>query len=156
MNHLRQLEYHKTYMNIANEISKLSYADRNKVGCVVVKNNSIISFGFNGTPTGFDNVCEIFDVDTNNTITKPEVLHAESNAIAKIAKSSMSSEGADLYLTLSPCIECAKLIIQAGIKRVFYKTKYRCESGLVLLKQAEIDVIQFDEDRNNGMRLHAV
>ena len=112
-----------------------SYCQRRKVGALIVKENMIISDGYNGTPSGFENVCE----DENN-MTKPYVLHAEANAITKIARSSNSSEGATLYVTASPCIECAKLIIQAGIKRVVYAEKYRLEDGIELLRRAGVEV----------------
>lgn len=140
MDNKRQKQYHQVYMNIASEISSLSQAVRSKVGCIIVKNGSIISFGFNGTPTGFDNCCEVKNTDGSLT-TKHEVLHAESNAIAKLAKSSMSSENADMYVTMSPCFDCAKLIIQAGIKRLFYKEKYRNTEGLDLLKKGKVKVV---------------
>lgn len=116
-----------------------SYCTRRKVGALVVKNNMIISDGYNGTPTGFENVCE----DENN-VSKPYVLHAEANAITKLARSSNSSEGATLYVTASPCIECAKLIIQSGIKRVIYTEKYRLTDGIDLLERAGIEVKYLD------------
>lgn len=122
------------YINLAKAVSTASYAKRLKVGAVLVKNGNIIAFGYNGTPSGFDNTCEI------NEVTKSEVLHAESNAIAKCAKSEHSSEGATLYVTDSPCFECAKLIIQAGIKRVVYDADYRLDDGVVLLKKAGIEI----------------
>ena len=107
----------------------------------MVKNQMIISDGYNGTPSGFDNVCED---DTNTTF--PYVLHAEANAITKLARSSNNSEGSTLYVTASPCIECSKLIIQAGIKRVVYAEKYRLEDGLQLLRKANIEVIYINPD----------
>ena len=113
-----------------------SYCIRRKVGALVVKDKMIISDGYNGTPSGFENVCE----DENN-LTKSYVLHAEANAITKLARSSNNSEGATLYVTASPCFECAKLIIQAGIKRVVYGEKYRLDDGLRLLERAGIEVI---------------
>ena len=116
-----------------------SYCIRRKVGALVVKNNMIISDGYNGTPTGFENICE----DDNN-VSKPYVLHAEANAITKLARSSNSSEGATLYVTASPCIECAKLIIQSGIKRVIYTEQYRLTDGVDLLKRAGIEVEYLD------------
>ena len=116
-----------------------SYCERRKVGALVVKNNMIISDGYNGTPTGFENICE----DENNT-SKPYVLHAEANAITKLARSSNSSDGATLYVTASPCIECAKLIIQSGIKRVIYTEQYRLTDGVDLLKRAGIEVVYLD------------
>lgn len=118
-----------------------SYCQRRKVGCLVVKGNMIISDGYNGTPSGFENVCE----DENN-VTKPYVLHAEANAITKIARSGNSSEGATMYVTASPCIECAKLIIQSGIRRVVYSEKYRLEDGINLLKRAGIEVCYLEAD----------
>ena len=116
-----------------------SYCVRRKVGALVVKNNMIISDGYNGTPTGFENICE----DENN-VSKPYVLHAEANAITKLARSSNSSDGATLYVTASPCIECAKLIIQSGIKRVIYTEQYRLTDGVDLLKRAGIEVVYLD------------
>lgn len=124
---------HQFYMSLAQQIATASYAERNKVGALLEKDGNIIAFGYNGTPAGFDNKCEI---DENTT--KPEVLHAESNAIAKCARSTQSAEGSTLYVTLSPCLECAKLIIQSGIKAVYYKDLYRTTNGLELLQQAGI------------------
>ena len=123
------------YLRMASIWAENSYCVRRKVGALIVKDKMIISDGFNGTPSGFENVCE----DENN-MTKPYVLHAEANAITKIARSSNSSEGATLYVTASPCIECAKLIIQAGIKRVVYAEKYRLEDGIELLRRAGVEV----------------
>ena len=109
-----------TYLKMAEVWSSLSKAKRKKVGCLIVKDGAIISDGYNGTPRGFDNNCEIMvdEHDPSALITKPEVLHAESNAVTKLAKSTQSSDGATMYITISPCVECAKLIIQSGIKRV--------------------------------------
>jgi dCMP deaminase len=118
-----------------------SYCQRRKVGALIVKNKMIISDGYNGTPSGFENVCE-----DESGVTKPYVMHAEANAITKIARSNNSSEGATMYVTASPCIECAKLIIQAGIKRVIYSEKYRLVDGLELLQQAGIEVIFLDPE----------
>lgn len=115
-----------------------SYCDRRKVGALIVKDRMIISDGYNGTPSGFENICE--DDDGN---TKAYVLHAEANAITKVAKSHNSSQGATLYITDSPCIECAKLIIQAGITRLVYSRKYRITDGLDLLERAGIEVDHF-------------
>lgn len=140
MNKQREIEYDLLYMDLAMRISEMSYAVRNRVGCVIVKDHNIISYGFNGTPTGFDNTCEV-EVE-GVLITKPEVLHAESNAISKLAKIGVSSEEASIYITLSPCFECAKLLIQAGIKKVFYKNEYRKIDGLELLEQANIQIHQ--------------
>ncbi len=117
-----------------------SYCKRRQVGALLVKDKMIISDGYNGTPSGFENKCE----DENN-ITKPYVLHAEANAITKVAKSNNSSEGSTLYITTSPCIECAKLIIQAGIARVVFSEKYRITDGLDLLKRAEVELVHIAE-----------
>jgi dCMP deaminase len=127
-----------TYMAMAKELSKLSYANRKKVGCLIVKDTQIISEGYNGTPKGFSNECE-YRSYVDEEYTKPEVLHAESNAISKIARSTNSSDGATLYVTLAPCFDCAKLIIQSGIARVLYDENYN-KNGLALLQQAGVDV----------------
>lgn len=124
------------YIRMARIWAENSYCVRRKVGCLVVKDKRIISDGYNGTPSGFENVCE----DDNN-VTKPYVLHAEANAITKLARSHNNSDGATLYVTASPCIECAKLIIQSGISRVVYGEKYRLEDGINLLKRAGIEVV---------------
>jgi len=156
-----------TYMQVAYQFAKLSYANRRKVGCIIVKDNQVISFGYNGMPHGFDNKCEEDDIiyyespdfaldlikehgyECNNgccikkdEITKREVLHAESNAIMKVAKSTMSCYGATLYTTTCPCFDCAKLIIQAGISIVYYTEDYRDMSGVELLQTAGIAVNQ--------------
>ncbi|MBE6329037.1 MAG: dCMP deaminase family protein [Paludibacteraceae bacterium] len=123
------------YMRMARVWAENSYCQRRQVGALLVKDRMIISDGYNGTPSGFENICE----DENNK-TKPYVLHAEANAITKVAKSSNSSEGATLYVTASPCIECAKLIIQAGIRRVVYGESYHTLDGVELLKRVGIDV----------------
>ena len=133
-----QSKLDEAYLDICKTWSKLSYAKRKKVGCIIVKDGAIISDGYNGTPKGFDNVCEI--EYNGNLKTKDEVLHAESNAITKLAKSTQSSVGATMYITISPCIDCAKLIIQSGISRVVYKDFYRNDKGIKLLKQAKIKV----------------
>jgi len=129
----KQILLDKKYLEIASSWSRLSKAKRMQVGCLVVKNNQIISDGYNGTPAGMDNVCE-----DDNFATKPEVLHAESNALMKLATSTQSSEGATVYITLSPCFECSKLLIQAKVKRVVFSKFYRINSGLHLLKRAGI------------------
>lgn len=129
----------KRYLRMAKIWAENSYCQRRKVGALVVKDQMIISDGYNGTPSGFENVCE----DENN-VTKPYVLHAEANAITKIARSGNSSDGATMYITASPCIECAKLIIQAGIKRVIYSEKYRIEDGITLMQKAGIEVVYID------------
>ena len=131
----KQQELDKRYLRMATIWSENSYCERRKVGALIVKNKMIISDGYNGTPSGFENVCE----DDNN-VTKPYVLHAEANAITKIARSSNNSDGATLYVTDSPCIECSKLIIQAGIKRVIYSREYRLSDGIDLLRKAGIEV----------------
>lgn len=149
-------KYDKKYLQMATIWGTNSYAQRNKVGALLVKDNQIISDGYNGTPKGFDNCCEKKEIVTYNEfslneyseevlVTKPEVLHAEANAITKVAKSNYSSDGSTLYVTLSPCFECAKLIIQAGIKRVVYKETYRNTEGLELLKKAGISVEQIND-----------
>jgi dCMP deaminase len=129
------LENDFLYLNIAKLVAERSKANRKKVGAVLVKNKNIVSFGWNGTPSGFNNACE----DDNNC-TLSLVVHAEANAICKAAKMGLSIEGADLYLTLSPCIECIKLIIQSGIKRVIFSEKYRDFEPIKYLKQAKIKV----------------
>ena len=133
----------QTYMAMAEELSKLSYAERKKVGCLIVKDTQIIAEGYNGTPTGFDNDCEYYDY-VDEMYTKPEVLHAESNAITKLARSTNSSSESTLYVTLAPCFECSKLIIQAGIIRVVFKDKYR-NNGIGILNKAGIDISQIKE-----------
>ena len=128
------------YMRMARTWSENSYCVRRKVGALLVKNQMIISDGYNGTPVGFENVCE----DENNH-TKAYVLHAEANAITKVAQSNNSSNGATLYVTSSPCIECAKLIIQAGIKRVVFGEIYRLTDGIELMKRAGIECVQIEK-----------
>ena len=132
------------YSDIAKRVAELSYAQRLHVGAIVVKDDRIISLGYNGMPAGWDNDCEDVLVDGISSVlkTKPEVLHAESNAIAKLAKSNDSGDGADLFITHSPCLECAKLIYQSGISRVYYGEKYRDDSGVNFLKKSGIEVIQ--------------
>ena len=175
----------QTYMAMAKEWSKMSYAERKKVGCLIVKDGQIISDGYNGTPSGFNNDCEeiLYTCDDHDCAskddsvsahsfislkddlthfkdeeweldkdkekffklkTKPEVLHAESNALMKLARSTNSSEGATIYCTYSPCFDCAKLIIQAGIKRVVYDEVYRCKEGLDLLKKAKVEIYKIN------------
>jgi dCMP deaminase len=166
---MRNFDYQ--YLRIAKIWSENSYSRRNKVGAIIVKDGMIISDGYNGTPSGFDNNCENevkCDIDPSDSldggasicmtynddcnkcphhylVTKPEVLHAEANAITKVAKTTNSSDGSTLYVTLSPCIECAKLIIQAGIKRVVYNDVYRNTDGLELLKKAGIELVQIKD-----------
>ena len=141
----KQKKLDQRYLRMARIWAENSYCKRRQVGALVVKDKMIISDGYNGTPSGFENICE----DENN-LTKPYVLHAEANAITKLARSHNSSDGATLYVTASPCIECAKLIIQAGIKRVVYSEHYRLEDGLNLLRRANIKVeyINPDESQN--------
>lgn len=131
------------YLRMARIWAENSYCKRRQVGALVVKNKMIISDGYNGTPSGFENICE-----DDDGVTKPYVLHAEANAITKLARSGNNSEGATLYVTSSPCIECSKLIIQAGIKRVVYGEKYRLDDGLNLLKRANIETVYLNTDSN--------
>ncbi len=135
----RQKLYDFTYLKMAKVWGNLSYCKRKKVGALIVKDNMIISDGYNGTPSGFENVCE----DENNE-TKWHVLHAEANAISKVAGSTQNSKGATLYVTLSPCKECSKLIFQAGIKRVVYHQKYSDTTGLEFLKKAGVNIEQIE------------
>lgn len=125
----------RRYLRMARIWAENSYCKRRQVGALVVKDKMIISDGYNGTPSGFENVCE------ENGVTKPYVLHAEANAITKLARSNNNSDGSTLYVTASPCIECAKLIIQAGIKRVVYGEKYRLDDGLRLLQRAGVETV---------------
>ncbi|MCH5175558.1 MAG: dCMP deaminase family protein [Prevotellaceae bacterium] len=140
----KQYQLDCRYVRMARIWAENSYCRRRQVGALVVKDKAVISDGYNGTPSGFENVCE----DESN-VTKPYVLHAEANAITKLARSHNSSEGATMYITASPCIECAKLIIQAGIRRVVYSEKYRLEDGLNLLKRAgvEVEYVNPQEDK---------
>ena len=128
------------YLRMARIWAENSYCKRRQVGALVVKDKMIISYGYNGTPSGFENVCE------ENNVTKPYVLHAEANAITKLARSSNNSEGSTLYVTASPCIECSKLIIQSGIKRVVYAEKYRLTDGIDLLERAGVKVEYMNPD----------
>lgn len=131
----KQLKYDIAYLRMAREWAKLSHCKRKQVGALIVKNRMIISDGFNGTPSGFDNCCE-----DEEGVTKWEVLHAEANAILKVARSTQSCEGATLYITLSPCQQCSKLIHQAGIKRVVYSSEYKDASGLEFLEKAGVEL----------------
>lgn len=128
------------YLRMARIWAENSYCERRKVGAIIVRDSMIISDGFNGTPSGFENVCE----DEAGT-TKPYVLHAEANAITKVARSNNSSDGATLYVTASPCVECAKLIIQAGIKRMVYNEMYRLADGIELLRRAGVECVHVPE-----------
>lgn len=136
----KQLELDKRYMRMAAIWAENSYCVRRKVGALIVKDKMIISDGYNGTPVGFENICE-----NDEGFTKPYVLHAEANAITKIARSNNNSNGATLYVTTSPCIECAKLIIQAGIVRVVYGEEYHIMDGIELLKRAGVEVVYLEE-----------
>jgi len=129
------------YLRMTRIWAENSYCVRRKVGALIVKDRMIISDGYNGTPAGFENVCE-----NENMTTKPYVLHAEANAITKVAKSNNSSQGATLYVTTSPCLECSKLIIQAGIRRVVFCDQYRVTDGLDILRRAGIEVVQIEID----------
>ena len=133
-------KFDSRYLEMAAIWAKNSYCKRRQVGALIVKDRMIISDGYNGTPAGFENNCE-----DENGVTKPYVLHAEANAISKVAKSGNSSEGSTLYVTASPCLECSKLIIQAGIKRVVYRDEYRLTDGIDLLKRAGIEVEKIDQ-----------
>ena len=135
----KQTEFDRRYLEMARIWGENSYCKRKKVGALIVRDKMIITDGYNGTPSGFENVCE----DENN-VTKPYVLHAEANAITKVAKSNNSSENATLYVTNSPCMECAKLIIQSGIKRVVFSEKYRIQDGLELLERANIEMVYIE------------
>lgn len=136
----KQYKLDQRYLAMARIWSFNSYCKRRQVGALMVKDQMIISDGYNGTPSGFENICE------ENDVTKPYVLHAEANAITKVAKSNNSSNGATMYITASPCIECAKLIIQAGISRVVYSDEYRITDGIDLLHRAGIEVVHVDEE----------
>ncbi|MCL1933132.1 MAG: dCMP deaminase family protein [Candidatus Azobacteroides sp.] len=137
----KQQALDERYLRMAAIWAENSYCKRRQVGALIVKDKMIISDGYNGTPGGFENVCE-----DENGLTKPYVLHAEANAITKIACSNNNSKDATLYVTASPCIECAKLIIQAGIKRVVYSEKYRITDGLDLLERAKIEIVYIGKD----------
>lgn len=140
----KQLRYDKAYLRMAHTWAELSHCSRKKVGAIIVKDGMIISDGYNGTPAGFDNCCETDEGDTHWY-----VLHAEANAILKVARSTQNAEGATLYLTLSPCRDCSKLVLQAGIKRVVFINDYKDTTGVDFLKEAKLEVIQipnpFDE-----------
>ncbi len=139
----KQIAFDKRYLEMALIWAKNSYCVRRQVGALIVKEKMIISDGYNGTPSGFENKCE-----DNDNVTYPYVLHAEANAITKVAKSHNSSENSTLYVTTSPCMECAKLIIQSGIKRVVYCNKYHKTDGLELLKKAGIELVYIDPEKD--------
>ena len=132
------MKFDHSYLEMAEIWAQNSYCKRRKVGALLVKDRMIISDGYNGTPSGFENICE------EDGVTKPYVLHAEANAITKVAKSGNGSEGATLYVTASPCLECSKLIIQSGIKRVVYRDEYRLTDGIDLLRRAGVEVEKVD------------
>ncbi len=135
----KQLRYDKAYLRMAQTWSELSHCDRKQVGAIIVKDGMIISDGYNGAPSGFDNCCE--DPDGN---TLWYVLHAEANAILKVAKSTHNCQGATLYITLSPCRDCSKLVHQAGITRVVFTRRYKDDSGLLFLQEAGVDIVQIE------------
>jgi dCMP deaminase len=139
----KQLRYDQAYLKMAESWSRLSHCSRKKVGAIIVKDEMIISDGYNGTPSGFDNCCE-----DENGDTLWYVLHAEANAILKVAKSTNNCKGATLYLTLSPCKDCSKLILQAGINKVVFRDTYKDEEGIVFLKNAGVSVLQIDLTEN--------
>jgi dCMP deaminase len=139
MNEAKQRRYDISYLKMAEQWANLSHCSRKKVGALIVKDQMIISDGYNGTPAGFDNCCENDQGETHWY-----VLHAEANAILKVAKSTNNSKGATLYLTMSPCKDCSKLILQAGIKRLVYSNVYKDTSGIEFLKEAGIDIVQID------------
>lgn len=139
--HHKQELLDKRYLRMAAIWAENSYCQRRKVGAIIVKDQMIISDGYNGTPAGFENVCE-----DENGLTKPYVLHAEANAITKVAKSANNCDGSTLYITAAPCLECSKLIIQAGIRRVVYSEDYRSEEGLNLLRKVGIECVQYSAD----------
>jgi dCMP deaminase len=142
MTDMKQLKYDRAYLKMAYEWGKLSHCKRKQVGALIVKDRMIISDGFNGTPSGFDNCCEDKD-----GITKWEVLHAEANAILKVASSTQSTNGATLYITLSPCIQCSKLIYQAGIKRVVFANSYKDTSGIDFLEKAGVKIMHLPYEK---------
>lgn len=145
------------YMDVAQRTSELSYAVRLKVGAIIVKDNTILSYGYNGMPAGWDNTCEYETLEISDAVfgqpqtlntmglrTRPEVLHAESNAIAKVSRSTLSSDGSTMFCTHAPCIECAKLMFQSGVKSLYFKNYYRDNSGLEFLKRGKISVHHYD------------
>ncbi len=144
MDHIKQHKYDIAYLRMAMEWAKLSYCERKKVGAIIVKDRAIISDGFNGSPSGFDNKCE-----DESGETKWYVLHAEANAILKVAASTQSCHGATLYLTLSPCKNCSKLVHQAGIKRLVYIHDYKDQEGIDFLRKAGVEIEQISEDQLN-------
>jgi dCMP deaminase len=141
-------KFKQTYMKTAQTFAELSHAQRLKVGCIIVKDDRIISIGYNGMPAGWSNICE--DTSEDGSLkTKPEVLHAESNAIAKLAKSNESGHGASLFVTHSPCLECAKLIYQSGITEVYYQDEYRETTGIEFLRKSKILIQKLSRDTSD-------
>ena len=152
MNTNRQHKFDIAYCKMAMIWAELSHANRKKVGALIVKDNTIIADGYNGTPSGFENECEEVELNPDGSFkeykTKWYVLHAETNAIAKIAKSNLSSEGSSLYVTTSPCLECAKILIQCGISSVYFNERYRNLEGVELLLKANVNVFEKDKKSN--------
>jgi dCMP deaminase len=144
---LKEQKYNDLYMDLATRIAEMSYAQRLHVGAVIVKDSNIISFGWNGMPAGWDNICEekVYNDDQGcyELKTKPEVLHAEENALAKLAKSTESGLGATLFITHAPCLNCAKLICQSGINFVYYRNSYRNEEGIQFLQKSGVETIKY-------------
>lgn len=135
----KQIRYDNLYLDLCFRIAEMSHARRLKVGVLLVKDNNILSFGWNGTPTGFDNNCED-ELPNGELVTKPEVLHAEYNCLCKVCKTTVSSENSTMYLTCNPCMPCAKLIYQAGIKRIVYRDLYRDMAGVDFLKKCGVEI----------------
>lgn len=150
----KELKYHTMYMDIAERVSQMSFAERLKVGCVIEKEGRIISMGWNGMPSGMDNICEHCFVAGNGTydhvqlVTRKEVIHAERNAIDKLSSSNESGKNAVMYITHSPCLECAKSIYTAGIRAIFYKNDYRSDDGILFLKNQNVIVSQLKGEKN--------
>ncbi len=160
------MKWHIFYIALCNLIAEqLCYAKRSKVGAVIVKDHNIVAYGYNGTPHGFPNICEeeipdsgaAFNTELKRTVTKPEVIHAEINAIAKAARQGIPTKNSILYVSISPCIECAKIIIQSGITNVIYEQQYRDVSGIELLKKANVKIISLEniliEEENSKQKL---
>ena len=148
---IKEKRYNDLYIDLAERISKMSHAKRLQVGCVLVKNDNILSYGWNGMPAGWDNNCEdVFydEIGTENLKTKPEVLHSEANCLMKVTKTNNSSDGATMFITHSPCLECSKLIHQAGIKWVYYRSSYRDEYGIKFLENCGVNVTQIEGDKS--------
>lgn len=143
---MNQIKMNKLYMDIAIRLSEMSYAQRKKVGAILVKDDNILSFGWNGMPAGFDNDCEHIGADTNGClVTNNEVAHAELNIFAKLSKNGCTgTKGSTLYVTLSPCFECSKLIVQSGVSKVYYLEEYRDTSPLEFLVKAGVEVIKYE------------